>query len=209
MDFLPGAWLVRVDDIRAVDDDGTAIPRRLAAARDEHPRRRDAGDRLVRGRVRAAVHRLQAGRRQVAHPDSKAGADRRPARRDTEDEPDANDRDRARIRPVRVRSVDRAPAPRSSRRSRVSRQRVSSATTKSQAGRHHASGNRSRPTALRRHRAAAESQRPLRDRRGAEALSIARRPIRRRADSARPRACRASRIARPIDERRPRRMGAQ
>ncbi len=74
MDFLPGR-LARQDRRHpCVDDHGAAVPWRLAAARDEHPRRHHDGDGLARSRVRAPFRRLQAGRRQVAHQDPQTAA---------------------------------------------------------------------------------------------------------------------------------------
>ena len=66
MDFLPGAWLVRVDDIRASMTMGQPFPGRVAAARDERARRRLARDGSVRSGLRAQVHELQAGGGEVA-----------------------------------------------------------------------------------------------------------------------------------------------
>ncbi len=77
MDFLPGG-LARQDRRHPrVDDDGTTVPGRVAAARDEHPRRRHDGHGLARGGLRAPVLRLQGGRRQDAHQDSESRLPRR------------------------------------------------------------------------------------------------------------------------------------
>ena len=171
MDFLPAGWFVKVDDIQRVDDDGTAVPRRLAAARDEHPRRRHDGHGLARSRLRAPVRRLQAGRTSrslIRIPESSRSA--------------------AAIAPrdASIRRADRpfVPSwtrPQATRRSKSSPRSASTATPMCATTR--SSGSRAsrsvrplpdgRPA---RHRAAAQGQRPLRDRRGPQALSLAREP---------------------------------
>ena len=76
LDGLPARRLARQGRrYPRVDDDGAAVPGRVAAARDEHPRRHHDGHGLARGRVRAPLLRLQGSRRQVAHPDSDSHAD--------------------------------------------------------------------------------------------------------------------------------------
>ena len=77
LDFLPGGWLVKRRRYSRVDDDGPAVPWRVAAARYEHPRGRHAGQWLARGGLRARVLELQARRREDAHHDS----ERRPVSR--------------------------------------------------------------------------------------------------------------------------------
>ena len=54
LDFLPGAWLVRVDEHAGVDDDVPAVRRRVAAERHDHPRRCHARQWLLRRRTTTA-----------------------------------------------------------------------------------------------------------------------------------------------------------
>ena len=62
LDFLPAGWLVKVDDIRASMTMGQPFPGGVAAARAQHPFGRHAGQRFVRGVLRAHVQRVPAGR---------------------------------------------------------------------------------------------------------------------------------------------------
>ena len=58
LDFLPGAWLVRVDDIRASMTMGQPFPGVWLPREHQHPRGVHAGHRLVRGQLRAAPSRI-------------------------------------------------------------------------------------------------------------------------------------------------------
>ena len=76
LDFLPAGWLVRDRRHPGVDDDGPAVSGRLAAARPQHPFGHHAGQRVIRGLLRADVRRIPArrGLDQDARAEERGGA---------------------------------------------------------------------------------------------------------------------------------------